>query len=64
MLNKVALNTYKKMYNVFQNMYVYPKQELAKINFNLISRYFVVNDECENKTVQSLLKRIVRILII
>jgi hypothetical protein len=48
------------MYNVFQNMYVYPKQELAKINFNLISRYFVVNDECENKTVQSLLKRIVR----
>ncbi len=52
------------MYNVFQNMYVYPKQELAKINFNLISRYFVVNDECENKTVQSLLKRIVRWLII
>jgi SpoU rRNA methylase family enzyme len=57
----MALNIYKKMHNVFNGMYVYPKQELAKINFNLIARYFVISEDDENKAVQGIMKRIVRI---
>jgi len=44
---------------MFLNSYNYPKQELSKINFNLIARYMIVNDEDENKSAQKILKRIV-----
>jgi len=57
-LFEIALNIYKKIATVFGNSYNYPKQELSKINYNLIARYIVVNEEDENKTAQKILKRI------
>ena len=53
------MNIYKKIATIFGNSYNYPKQELSKINYNLIARYIIVNDEDENKTAQKILKRIV-----
>lgn len=45
---------------MFLNSYNYPKQELSKINYNLIARYMILNEEDENKAAQKILKRIVR----
>lgn len=59
-LNKIVLNIYRKIYKENGNSYNHPKQELTKLNYNLLARYLIVNEEDEKITAQKILKRIVK----